>query len=161
MPKAISDAASCICGIVLTKAAISHTTLYALLYFTDTSITFSIYLLTFVSIERLLAVWRPHNFKLAAMRAKIAISIIAAFASVAGAVMPISRMRHHKLVSRLFPMCVTLIGVIIMTICYTLVAAKLVTKARAARSNIGIQSGAQTSAPGPSTVSQSCSARKS
>ena len=155
---AVSDAALCIGCIVLTKVAITLTTLYVILCFVDTAITFSIYLLAFVSIERLLAVWRPHSFKLGAMRAKIAISIIAAFASVVGVVMTISRMRHYKLLSRLFPMFVTFTGVIIMTICYTMVAVKQLKKARAARMNIGIQSGAQTLAAGPATVSQSCNA---
>ena len=156
---AVSDASSCICGIILTRVIISRTMLHPILYVIDMSITFSIYLLACVSIERLIAVWRPHSFKLGAMRAKIALAIIAVFSGASGAVMTIARIRHHALLSRLFPMFVTLIPVVIMIICYTLVAAKLLMKARAARRNIGVQSAAQSSIPGPVTVSQTSNAR--
>ena len=152
---AVSDTSTCLCGIILTRVIISRTMLYVILCLIEVSITFSLYLLAFVSIERLLAVWRPHSFKLGATRAKIALSIIAVLSGAVGAVMTIARIRHHALLSRLFPMFVTLVAVVVMIICYSMVAAKLLMKARAARMNVGIQSAAQSSAPGPFTVSHS------
>ena len=156
---AIADTAVSICGILLTRVIMDRTTLYAVLCSVEISLTFSIYLLAFVSIERLLAVWRPHTFKLSATRAKMALCVITVVAIVTGAVMTVARVRHHVSVSRLFPMIVTMSGVIVMAVCYALVAAKLLRIATAARQKVGVQSGGQTAAPGPLTVSQSNSGK--
>ena len=148
-----ADTAVCICGIVLTNAHIDVILLQIVLYFVDMSITFSVYLLTFVSIERLLAVWRPHSFSHSATRATRAVVVIAVFSAVCAAMMTTARLHRYVLFARLFPMLVTLFSVIIMTICYTLLAIHLLNTLRN-RKKVGVLNATPSLEPGPSTVSQ-------
>ena len=150
---AIADSSVCICGIVLTSVRIDHVMLCVVLYFVDLSIMLSIYLLAVVSIERLIAVWWPHSFNLGAVRTKMAVTVIVVLSVVCAAVMTLARLRQYTPLARVFPMLITLFGVIIMIICYMLVAVKLLKTVRAAHTNIGTLSGAQSLAPGPSTTS--------
>ena len=152
---AIADTAVCICGIILTSARIDHTMLLVVLYFVDLSIIISIYLLAFVSIERLVAVWRPHSFSLSARRALVALTIIGVAAATSAGVLTFARLRHYSYLARVFPMLVTLLSVLVMIVCYMLVAIKLLKNLRAAHKNVGVLSGPQSLAPGPSTASHS------
>ncbi|KAK2189932.1 hypothetical protein NP493_93g03022 [Ridgeia piscesae] len=151
---AVADSAVCSCGIVLTSAKIDHTALNVVLFFIDFSITFSIYMLAFVSVERLVAVWRPHSFSLSALRAKAALAVIAVAAAVSGGILTIARIHRYKDLGRVFPMTVTLVSVLVMGVCYSLVAVKLLKNLKA-RKNVGVAGGASSLAPGPSTVSHS------
>ncbi|KAI0220211.1 hypothetical protein LSAT2_028253 [Lamellibrachia satsuma] len=150
---AIADTAVCICGTVLTSARIDHTMLVVVLYFVDLSIVSSIYLLAFVSLERLVAVWRPHSFSLSARRALVALAIIGVAAATSAGVLTFARLRHYSYLARIFPMLVTLLSVLVMIVCYMLVAIKLLRNLRAAHKNVGVLSGPQSLAPGPSTAS--------
>lgn len=147
---AIADTAVCICGTVLTSARIDHTMLLVVLYFVDLSIIISIYLLAFVSIERLVAVWRPHSFSLSSRRALVALAIIGVAAATSAGVLTFARLRHYSYLARIFPMLVTLLSVLVMIVCYMLVAIKLLRNLRAAHKNVGVLSGPQSLAPGPS-----------
>ena len=151
---AVADSAVCICGIVLTSAKIDHTALNVILYFVDFAITLSIYMLAFVSVERLVAVWRPHSFSLSALRAKAALAVIAVAAAVSGGILTIARMHRHKDLARVFPMLVTLVSVLVMIVCYSLVAVKLLRNAAAGRVNVGVLTPAQSVEPGPSVSPQ-------
>ena len=151
---AMADTAVCSCGIVLTSAKIDHMTLNVVLFFIDFSITFSIYMLAFVSVERLLAVWRPHSFSLSALRAKAALVVIAIAAAASAGILTFARTHRYKDLARVFPMTVTLVCVVVMVVCYTLVAVKLLKNLKA-RKNVGAAGGAPSLAPGPSTVSHS------
>ena len=53
---AIADTGICMCGIVLSSVKIDHVTAGIVFFISDVTITFSMYLLAFVSIERLMAV---------------------------------------------------------------------------------------------------------
>ena len=150
---AIADTAVCICGTVLTSARIDHTMLLVVLYFVDLSIVSSIYLLAFVSIERLVAVWRPHSFNLSARRALVALAIIGVAAATSAGVLTFARLRHYSYLARVFPMLVTLLSFLVMIVCYMLVAIKLLKNLRAAHKNVGVLSGPQSLATGPSTAS--------
>ena len=59
---AVDGSAVCVCGIVLTRVLIDFITVQVITCTIDVAISFSVYLLVFVSIERLLAVRRPHTF---------------------------------------------------------------------------------------------------
>ena len=97
------------------------------------------YLLAFVSTERLFAVWCPHSFTLSTKRAKIALCVIAAFAVPCSVVMAISRTYpEYVQMGRFFTMSVTLISVIVMVVCYTLVAVKMLVKLSAPRKKVGV-----------------------
>ena len=147
---AVADSAVCSCGIVLTSAKIDHTALNVILYFVDFAITLSIYMLAFVSVERLVAVWRPHSFNLSALRAKAALALIAVAAAVSGGILTFARMHRHTYLARVFPMLVTIVSVLVMIVCYSLVAVKLLKNATAAHVNVGVLTPAQSVEAGPS-----------
>ena len=75
---AVADLTTCIAGLVLNSYPFDFSSKSALfvLFSGDAAIVFSVHLLAFVSIERLLAVYWPHRFNLSAKRAKVALSII-------------------------------------------------------------------------------------
>lgn len=152
---AVADTAVCSCGIVLTSIKIDHMALNVILYFIDMAITLSIYMLAFVSVERLVAVWKPHTFSLSAFRAKIALAIITFAAALSAGVLTFARMHRYKEMSRVFPMLVTLFSVLVMIVCYMLVAVKLLRNLRASRKNVGVFGGAQSLSAGPSTLTHS------
>ena len=68
---AVADTAICMSGVVISLAFNHDVTKMIFLYILDAAITFSILLLVFVSIERLIAVRRPHMFNINTKRAKI------------------------------------------------------------------------------------------
>ena len=97
---AIADTAVCICGTVLTSVRIDYVTLNFVLFITDMAINLSLYLLAFVSVERFMAVCRPHKFDISAVRAKV-VSCIMTVATAAGATaLAEARRRNYELLVR-------------------------------------------------------------
>ena len=68
---AVADLAVCICAIVLTRVAMNHLELQIVVWVGHSTVTFSALLLAFVSVERLLAVRRPHSFSLSVERREL------------------------------------------------------------------------------------------
>ena len=141
---ATADATVCMGGMVLTRVAINETMKYIVGCCMDISVVFSMYTLAFVSTERLVAVWRPHSFTLSPKRAKVVLSVIAAFGVSCSVVMAISRKYrrtypHYEELGRFYAMSVTLISVLVIVVCYTLVAGKMLVNFSASRKKVGVQ----------------------
>ena len=153
---AVADLAVCVCAIVLTRVALNHLELQIVVWVGHSTVTFSALLLAFVSVERLLAVRRPHSFSLSVERAKRALAGIMVAAFVCSTVLAVARVLDYKLLFRLVSATVTLANVAIMIICYTLMGMTLLRNAR--RVNVMTHSQSPTPTPWPSTVSHGTSA---
>ena len=147
---AVSDLAVCVSGIVLTTVKFDNISQVITLYCAHTSVMFSVFLLAFVSIERLLAVRRPHTFSLSSLRAKRALVVIAIAAAVCILVLTVARIKHYTRLRQVFRAVIIVANVVVMVVCYTLMAVTMLMKVRTARRNVGVARG--TSVPGPSTV---------
>ncbi|KAI0220145.1 hypothetical protein LSAT2_028338 [Lamellibrachia satsuma] len=147
---AVADLVVCICGIVLTTVTFDYITLEVTTYGVHMSVTFSVLLLAFVSIERLLAVRRPHTFSLNPLRAKRALVVIAVAAAASAMVLTVARVKQYTLLVQVFPAIVTLINVVVMVVCYSLMAITMLMNVRNAQRNVGASSSSP--APGTSTV---------
>ena len=75
---AIADSAICIDAIILSTDPSVVFAINAVLYVLNVALTFSMFLLVFVAIERLTATFRPHSFNQNPRRAWKALLIIAA-----------------------------------------------------------------------------------
>ena len=147
---AVADALVCICGIGLGLVECKFIVYGTIMHVAYTSVSFSLSLLTFVSIERLLAVRRPHKFNRSPLRAKRAIGVLVVTATVMATVMTVSRVKHYELVLKIFPTTFTVMYVTIMIVCYSLVALTLLVNLRAAHRKVAVAS--KTQAPSCSTV---------
>ncbi|KAI0220863.1 hypothetical protein LSAT2_027672 [Lamellibrachia satsuma] len=147
---AVADSAVCVCGIVLTRALIDFITVQVIICTIDVAISFSVYLLVFVSIERLLAVRRPHTFSMNALRAKKALSVIATSAVVVSSVMAVARLTRQLLLARVFPMTFTILCVLTMIVSYTLMAMTMLKNARNSVIPVAVPREANPEEPGPS-----------
>ena len=147
---AVADSAVCVCGIVLTRVFIDFITVQVIICTIDAAISFSMYLLVFVSIERLLAVRRPHTFSMNALRAKKALSVISTAAVVVSSVMAVTRLTRQFLLARVFPMTFIFLCVLTMIVCYTLMAMTMLKNARNAAIRVAVSREANPDEPGPS-----------
>ena len=149
---AVGDLAVCVCGISLSAAVITFVTYLTLIYIISVSINFTVVLLVFVSIERLLAVTRPHTFSMNTRRAKkVLISIavaVALFTSVTHGIF----IMGHGLITTVLEMALIGLGTIVMIICYTLIAAGQLRKACASRKKIAPENAAPLPEKGTSSA---------
>jgi len=136
---AMADTMVCLCAIILMNAVtIAYWTLNVALFSADLAILFSLYLLAFVSIERLVAIYWPHKFNMSAVRAKTALCVIAVATFVCGVAFAVARLRRYEVISEILALLVIGICVITMTVCYAAIAVKLLTNARVARQKVGV-----------------------
>ncbi|KAI0213093.1 hypothetical protein LSAT2_001914 [Lamellibrachia satsuma] len=147
---AVADSAVCVCGIVLTRVFIDFVTVQVIICTIDAAISFSMYLLVFVSIERLLAVRRPHTFSMNALRAKKALSVISTAAVVVSSVMAVTRLTRQFLLARVFPMTFIFLCVVTMIVCYTVMAMTMLKNASNAAIRVAVSRDANPDEPGPS-----------
>ena len=147
---AVDDLIVCICGIVLTTVKLEYISLGIFTYGLYASVMFSVFLLAFVSIERLLAVRRPHTFSLNPLRAKRALVIIAVVAVVNAIVVTMGEVRHNIMLFQVIPAVLISATVVVMIVCYTVMAITMLMNIRTAHRNVGIAK--STPVPGPSTV---------
>ena len=153
---AVADSSVCVCGIVLSATQTGWVKRQVLLSVIDMSILFSSFLLVFVSIERLMAVRRPHSFNVNAQRAKKALIVIAVIAAVGTSVNTVTR--HSKFVQfrRAYSSCVALGCISTMTTFYILMAVTLLARARASRNQIAVSHETSEYNPCPSQPGSSC-----
>ncbi|KAK2185559.1 hypothetical protein NP493_228g03018 [Ridgeia piscesae] len=149
---AVADSAVCVCGILLTRVLIDFISMQVIMSTIDVAITFSVYLLVFVAIERLLAVRRPHSFSIDAQRAKKALTVIFVIAVLIASVMTVARLIRNTLLKTVFPMTIIVMCVITMAVCYTLMATTLLKKARDASKRTGIARESNLHEPGSPKV---------
>ena len=145
---AVVDSTVCVCGIILTVSLTNFVTRQVFIYVFDMSTTFSVFLLVFVSIERLIAVKRPHSFNVKAQRAKTALVIIAVTACVFTTVTTVASLNQYTQFSRVFAMCTLFLCILTMTTCYVLAAAMLLQNTRTSQISIAVVSGTETAEPG-------------
>ena len=147
---AVSDLTVCIFGIVLTTVKFDNISQVITLYCAHTSVMFSVFLLAFVSIERLLALRRPHTFSLSSLRAKRALVVIAVAAAVCVLVVTVARIKHCTRLRQVSLAVIIVANVVVMVVCYTLMAVTMLMKVRTARRIVDVAS--STPVPGPSTA---------
>ena len=152
---AIVDAATCVCGIVLTSAPVDFTTTHVAISIVHTSAIFSTILLAFVSFERLRAVRCPHKFNIGVKRAKLALAAIAVTSAASATMLAVARFRKSVLLSRAVRLTVTLSSVLVMILCYIWMAAILLRNARRSRNRVDDFSGTDSVYPGHSSTSRS------
>ena len=141
---AVADTAICVCGIVLTVAPITFMIHEIFMFVINLSIIFSMYLLVFVSVERLIAVRRPLAFSMGTRRANVAVIAIGAASLVLTTVANgsvILKLELVYLVVQLFLLCSTMC---VLSTCYILIAITLVNSVRVSHSKIGVINTAST-----------------
>ena len=136
---AVADLLSCVCGIILTSAPINYITVQVVIFISDISISVSCLLLAFVSVERLFAVIRPHKFSTNARRAKKALMVIIIATVAVKTPLTLAFLLNYKLWHGIAALVFIFTCILIMTVCYFLMAITLLRKARAARVTVGIQ----------------------
>ena len=147
---AVADSAVCVCGIVLTATQKGLMKREAILYVINLSILISSFLLVFVSIERLMAVKRPHSFNVNTRRVKKALIIIAVTAVVGTSVNTVARLCKYDQFRGLYNLIVPLLCISTMTTCYILMAVTLLIRTRASRKQIAVLQGTSEHNPCPS-----------
>ena len=124
---AVADLTACVCGVDVAAADMKYSITFNWLI--RASIYFSATLLVFVSIERLIAVKRPHTFSMDSRRPKRALLDIALTAVLFTTVRDIYV--HSYTHSKMWrPLEMTLIGsgIMVMIICYTSIAIVLLNR---------------------------------
>ena len=149
---AVADTTICVGGILFSSSRYGMTLQFILLLLGDFALNFSVHLLVFVSIERLRAVCRPHQFNLSAIRAKVALSIIAVITFCGATLVAVGDLWNYWQIHTVIPMIILVVCVTVMIVCYVLIAAKLLHDVRYARKNVGVMNSTQTNATASSTV---------
>ena len=148
---AVADMTICICDMFENTKSLDNRIRKVVITTNEVVITFSVFLLVFVSIERLLAVLRPHIFSLDALRAKKALVGIFVTAAVHSSVTFMADHKHYTLFERYFRLCVLVLCVLVMVVCYIAIAVTLLKKAK--RNRVGILIGWYSTKASPSNPS--------
>ena len=135
---AVADSAVCICGLILATVPHYIISLVVSRYLTVMAVAFSGFLLSFVSIERLLAVRHPHTFSLSSLRAKRALWIIAIGSGVCSLGFCVARITNNLAALRMVAAVLIASTATVIIICYTLLALTIMMQARDARRNVGV-----------------------
>ena len=133
---AIADSAVCVGAIILSIVPTTVFARSAVLYELNVAVTFSMFLLVFVSIERLTAILRPHSFNTNTRRAWKALLIIAAASVGFEAFYMLATGTQLQSIRNGIQMFIFIVSVLAITICYITIAATLLTRAKSARKRI-------------------------
>ena len=147
---AIVDSVVCVCGVILTGVKIGHVLMHVVDVAKEISFICSVFLLVFVAIERLVAVRRPHTFSLCVIRAKKALAMNAAVTSVAVLMHQMLKIVGNVILLQLYEVSVFLFCLLVLSICYIVVAVTLIKKAWSSCTKVESQGDAFRNAPGPS-----------
>ena len=146
---AVADLVVCVCPCLFLSARVTDAVaMFAIVYIIYTSITFSMFLLVFVSIERLVAVKRPHTFSMDPQRAKKYTAIIVVVAPIFTTLLNLGMLMSYIRLVKISFSFVSVSCVIIMITCYTLMAAAMLKKVRASQNQVGVLSVTRPSKPG-------------
>ena len=135
---AIADSAVCVSAIVLSVGYTDIVTVIILQETINVSTTFAVFLLTFVSIERFLAIRRPHTFSLHPLRAKKSLGFITLATGILETLVEIFGFTGNIGVVDILAAAALLSCFTVMVTCYSLIAVSLLQKARASRVKIGV-----------------------
>ncbi|KAI0227046.1 hypothetical protein LSAT2_022498 [Lamellibrachia satsuma] len=148
---AVADLVVCVCPCLFFSTPVTDKEAnLSFSFIINTSITFSMFLLVFVSIERLVAVKRPHTFSMDPQRAKKYVIFIVVASTIFMILMTVANLMSYNLVVAISASFVSISCSLIMTTCYTLMAAALLKKVRPSQNQVGIQSVSRPSKPGTS-----------
>ena len=147
---AIADSAICIGAIILSTDPTIVFATEAVFCVLDVAVTFSMFLLVFVAIERLTAILRPHSFNTNPRRARRALIIIVA-ASVGFATFSVvtTETRLQSIRSGI-QVCILIVSVLTIIICYIMIAATLLARAKSARKRVSTFNPTASPKPQPS-----------
>jgi len=135
---AVVDSLICVCGIVVTTSSRNAAARSTFVIVISLAVIFSVLLLVFVSIERCIAVIRPHSFSVDPKRAKLALVVIAVVAACYTTMVKVANAMGHRWIGDVFKTCIILFSIVVMITCYTLIAASLCKRVRASRNEIGV-----------------------
>ena len=148
---AVADLMVCISGVAVTALTLDSVGYNVIAITSRVSVIFSLLLLGFVSIERLLAMRRPHTFSLSIRRAKWALVVIAAVTVVSVTAVELARAMRYVVLRKVLQVIETLASVAVLIVCYTLLAVTMLMHRRTARGNVGVV--AMSPVPGTSAAS--------
>jgi len=152
---ALADTAICVSAIGLTLASTHSATAVIFLTIVIAAITFSILLLAFVSIERLIAVRRPHSFNMNPKRAKICTIVFLLCATLFIIVDTFSKYMNYLKFDAILKASLLTGSALVMVTCYTLIGVTLFKKVITSRNQIAdicLEPSSQRSNPLKSTV---------
>ena len=144
---AVADSVVCISGMALQFATHDFVTKNISEKSIGLSAAFSVLLLVLVSIERLIAVKRPHSFSMDTQRAKKAVIIVLVPAILITVVIEMAHVKKYTRFGAVLKICVLFSCALIMITCYTLMAIELLKKVRASRNQVGVQSVRRSTVP--------------
>ena len=150
---AVADSAVCICGLIMTTVPHDTISLVLIQYLTVMAVAFSGLLLSFVAIERLLAVRHPHTFSLSSLRAKRALWVIAIVSGICSLAFSVARIYNKLAAMEIVAAVLIASNVTVIISCYTLLAVTMMMQARDAKRNVGVTSNAPAVSNGVSTIS--------
>ena len=155
---AVADTTICICAIAITFAFAHTLTTIVFISILSTTTTFSMFLLVFVSIERLIAVRRPHTFNMNPRRAKIYLIVFLSCAVLFTIMTVFARFMKFTMFGDILKISVLIVSALIMVTCYALIGLTLLKTAVTSRNKInGINMGVMTQNTCPPTVFRTCS----
>ena len=150
---AVADTAIRVAGVVLTASLTDVFTQMIVIVIMSLAINYSVVLLTFVSVERLLAVRRPHSFTMNPRRAKMALLIIALYVFVFTALQgTLVAFTGRSIFHAISQFCFVFSSTTVMIFCYTLMGYELLKKIRNSRRNVGVHNVGSLAEPGGSKV---------
>ena len=135
---AIADTAVCVSGIVLSMAFTDIVTNYIFTGTINVFTTFAMFILTFVSIERFLAIRRPHTFSLNLLRAQKSLGCITLLTGIFETLLRILDNTGNEGVVDILGEAVIMPCIAVIVTCYSLIAVSLLQKARASRVKIAV-----------------------
>ena len=150
----VADLAVCFSGIVFYARLNEASATDVLISVLDLSITSSMFVLAFASIERFVSVWRPHSFRIKTQKVKTALIIMSVAAVVFTTVTTVARLKRYKLFNQIFQISTLLVCLIVMTTCYVMYAVIVLRRTRAPRKVVAFQSVSRSSHKTPSTESR-------
>ena len=152
---AVADSLICICGIIVTTSARNAAAWATFVIVISLAVIFSVLLLVFVSIERCIAVTRPHSFSVDPKRAKLTLVIIAVVAGCYTTIVKVANAMGHEWLSDVFKICIIFSSIVVMITCYTFIAASLCKKVRSSRNKIGVLNATSAQQAGASRLTTS------
>ena len=147
---AVADLAVCICGIILATIRHNFISREVIGYLMFMSVAFSVFILSFVAVERLLAVRCPHTFSLSTSRAKRALWVMAIAAATCAAALTTVRVKDDMSAGRLIYAVVVASNTGIIIICYTLMGVTMLMHASDDQKKVGVARNPSLSKPSTS-----------
>ena len=140
---AVADSAVCIGGIIQILVSTGYAASLVVINVIRQSVYFTVCLLVFISIERLIAVRWPHSFNVDARRAKTAVIILFFIAGIFLTVKEVAKYMEHDRIDEIMQISLITVSLSIMIISSSLIGVSLVKRSRLFRNQIGVETATQ------------------